>query len=104
MDKKDRTYVARHTGLVGSTILRVLHVQRNDNSEIVNIGVGEDLKILKLATMIKKEVGFHGTMGFDKSHPTALRERCLMSRKFKDLAGKSLHRSKKEFGGWFDGI
>jgi GDP-L-fucose synthase len=40
-----------------------------DGSEIVNIGVGEDVSIAELAELIKEEVGFSGTLEFDPSKP-----------------------------------
>jgi len=40
-----------------------------DGSEIVNIGVGEDLSIGELARKIKDVVGFNGEILFDKTKP-----------------------------------
>jgi len=44
-------------------------MDRYDGSEIVNIGVGEDLSIRDLALLIKKVVGFTGDIRFDPSKP-----------------------------------
>jgi GDP-L-fucose synthase len=40
-----------------------------DDGEIINIGTGKDISILELATMIKEEVGFNGTIEFDSTKP-----------------------------------
>jgi len=40
-----------------------------DDGAIVNIGAGKDISILELATMIKEEVGFNGTIEFDSTKP-----------------------------------
>jgi len=40
-----------------------------DSSEIINIGVGEDLTIRELAYLIKDIVGYHGEITFDTSKP-----------------------------------
>jgi GDP-L-fucose synthase len=40
-----------------------------NDGEIINIGTGKDISILELATMIKEEVGFNGTIEFDSTKP-----------------------------------
>lgn len=40
-----------------------------DSSEIINIGVGEDLTIAELAQLIKKIVGYKGEIVFDRTKP-----------------------------------
>ena len=40
-----------------------------DDGEIINIGVGKDISILELATMIKEEVGYTGNIEFDATKP-----------------------------------
>jgi GDP-L-fucose synthase len=40
-----------------------------DDGAIVNIGAGKDISILELATLIKEEVGFTGTIEFDSAKP-----------------------------------
>lgn len=40
-----------------------------DGEQLVNIGTGEDLSILELATLIKDIVGFEGKLVFDSSKP-----------------------------------
>jgi len=44
-------------------------MQHYDGSEIVNIGVGEDLTIKDLALLIKEIVGFEGELRFDSGKP-----------------------------------
>lgn len=47
----------------------VFLMQHYDSGEIVNVGVGEDLTILELATMIGEITGFGGALRFDTSRP-----------------------------------
>ncbi len=44
-------------------------MQRYNESEIINIGTGEDLSIAHLARLIQKIVGFQGELIFDRSKP-----------------------------------
>ena len=48
----------------------VVFLARNyDEEEIVNIGVGEDIRIENLAKLISRIVGFEGSLEFDTSKP-----------------------------------
>ena len=40
-----------------------------ENSDIVNVGVGNDVSIRELAESIQKVVGFDGTLEFDSTKP-----------------------------------
>jgi GDP-L-fucose synthase len=40
-----------------------------DSGEIINVGVGEDLSILELATLIQEVTGYQGILHFDTSKP-----------------------------------
>ena len=40
-----------------------------DDGEIINIGTGKDISILELATLIKEEVGYNGTIELDSTKP-----------------------------------
>jgi GDP-L-fucose synthase len=44
-------------------------MENYDESELVNIGSGEDISIKDLALLIKKVVGFEGELEFDTSKP-----------------------------------
>lgn len=44
-------------------------MQNYNETEIINIGTGSDVTITELATMIAKQVGFEGTIGYDSSKP-----------------------------------
>ena len=47
-----------------------LHLMEHyDGAEILNVGVGEDLRILDLANLVKEVVGFQGELQFDSSKP-----------------------------------
>jgi GDP-L-fucose synthase len=47
----------------------VFLMKNYDDSEIINIGVGEDITIRELAQMIKDIVGFKGSIQYDSSKP-----------------------------------
>ncbi len=48
-----------------------------DGSEIVNIGVGEDVTILELANIIKEEVEYSGSIVFDSTKPDGTPQKLL---------------------------
>ncbi len=47
----------------------VFLMQRYDDERIVNVGVGEDVSILELATLVQRVVGFEGRIVLDPSKP-----------------------------------
>lgn len=47
----------------------VFLMNNHSGSEIVNIGVGEDISIAELATMIKEIVGYEGGIAYDTTKP-----------------------------------
>jgi len=56
-----------------------------DDSEIVNIGTGEDFSIKELAEIIKSEVGFSGEIKWDTTKPDGTPRKLLDVSKLKDL-------------------
>jgi GDP-L-fucose synthase len=60
-----------------------------DESEIINIGVGEDVTILELANIIKEEVGFAGIIEFDKTKPDGTPRKLLDVSKINRLGWKA---------------
>ena len=54
-------------------------------SEIVNIGCGEDLSIFELANKIKEVVGFKGELVFDNSKPDGTPKKLLDNSKINNL-------------------
>ncbi len=55
-----------------------LHLmQTYEDSDIVNIGVGSDVSIRELASMIKSVVGFFGELRFDHSKPDGTPQKLL---------------------------
>ena len=58
-------------------------------SEIVNIGVGEDVTILELANLIKEEVEYHGTIVFDTTKPDGTPQKLLDVSKIHQLGWKA---------------
>ena len=57
----------------------------SDIGEFVNIGVGKDIKIKKLAFLIRKIVGFTGDIYFDKTKPDGTPRKLLDISKIKRL-------------------
>ncbi|HEX6998519.1 MAG TPA: GDP-L-fucose synthase [Gammaproteobacteria bacterium] len=44
-------------------------MERYDSPEIINVGVGEDVSIAELAELVRRIVGYEGTLEFDRSKP-----------------------------------
>ncbi len=60
-----------------------------DLDEFVNIGVGQDITILELAEMIKKETGFGGKLEFDSTKPDGTTQKLLDVTKIHSLGWKA---------------
>ena len=52
-------------------------MQKYDNSEIINVGTGEDISIKALAELIKKITGFRGAIAWDTSKPDGMPRKLL---------------------------
>lgn len=63
----------------------ILVMEKYDEREIINIGVGEDITIKELAENIKKVVGFQGKVIFDQSKPDGTPRKLLDVSKLKKL-------------------
>lgn len=59
-----------------------------DGLNLINIGYGKDLKISDLSLMIKKIVGYEGTIKYDKSKPDGVVRKLLNSKKISKLGWK----------------
>ncbi|MGD0590369.1 MAG: GDP-L-fucose synthase [Bacteroidota bacterium] len=60
-----------------------------NGSEIINIGVGEDVTILELANIIKEEVEYNGTIIFDPTKPDGTPQKLLDVSKIHQLGWKA---------------
>jgi GDP-L-fucose synthase len=60
-----------------------------DESEIVNIGVGEDVTILELANIIKEEVEYNGSIVFDSTKPDGTPQKLLDVSKIHNIGWKA---------------
>jgi GDP-L-fucose synthase len=60
-----------------------------NSSEIINIGVGEDVTILELANIIKEEVEYNGTIVFDPTKPDGTPQKLLDVSKIHQLGWKA---------------
>ena len=59
-----------------------------DNSEIINIGTGEDISIKELAEMIKEIIGFTGEIAWDASKPDGTPRKLLDVSRLHNLGWK----------------
>ena len=67
-----------------------LFLMRNyDDSELINIGIGEDLTIKELALLVKDVVGFEGELVFDESKPDGTPRKLLDVSKLNSLGWKA---------------
>ncbi len=60
-------------------------MQNYQDSEIINIGTGEDLTIRNLALLIKDVIGFQGDIKFDATKPDGMKRKLLDVSKLKAL-------------------
>jgi GDP-L-fucose synthase len=56
-----------------------------DESEMINVGAGEDISIRDLALIIKDVIGFKGNLVFDTSKPDGMPRKLLDASKMKKL-------------------
>lgn len=67
----------------------VFLMKRYDGSEIVNIGVGEDISITELAALIKEIVGYEGDVIYDTSKPDGTPRKLLDVSRLHSLGWKA---------------
>jgi len=60
-------------------------LEKYDSSEIINIGVGEDISIKDLAELICDVVAFKGELSWDRTQPDGTPRKLLDVRKIRDL-------------------
>lgn len=67
-----------------------LFLMKNYNeSEIINIGSGQEVSIKELANLIKETVGYQGSLTFDSSKPDGTPRKLLNSEKINSLGWKA---------------
>lgn len=82
----------------------VFLIDNYEENEIINIGVGEDLSISELASIIAKTVGFYGNIRFDPSKPDGTPRKLLDVSQLNALGWKakiSLKEGIKETYKWY---
>lgn len=75
-----------HTDDLAEAVLFLM--ENYDDSEIINVGCGEDQTIWELAETIKKVVGFSGRLDFDTSFPNGTPQKILDISKINSLGWK----------------
>jgi len=65
----------------------VLATEKLETDEPINIGVGREISIGKLAEMIAAATGYHGSLEFDTSRPDGQPRRCLDVSRARDMLG-----------------
>ena len=60
-------------------------MNKYDESEMINVGSGEDLSIKELALLIRDVIGFKGEVAFDKSKPNGAPRKLLDTTKIRTL-------------------
>lgn len=64
----------------------LIAADRNDGEPpVVNVGVGEDLTIAELATLIAEVVGFTGLIDFDRSRPDGTLRKLMSNKKLSSI-------------------
>jgi GDP-L-fucose synthase len=63
-------------------------LQNYDEAGLVNIGLGEDVSIKELATIIASEVGYTGSLEFDTSKPDGTPRKLMDTNKINNLGWK----------------
>jgi GDP-L-fucose synthase len=67
----------------------VFLMQKYDQNELINLGVGQDVSIADLAAQIARTVGFGGKIIFDTAKPDGMPARLLDSRPVEQLGWRS---------------
>lgn len=75
-----------HTDDLAEAVLFLM--ENYDDSEIINVGCGEDQTIRELAETIQKVVGFNGRLDFDTSYPNGTPQKILDISKINSLGWK----------------
>jgi GDP-L-fucose synthase len=68
----------------------VFLMKNYDNGDILNIGYGNDVSILELATLVKNIIGYKGNLIWDSSKPDGTPRKLLDSSKINNLGWKPL--------------
>ncbi|MGB2870094.1 MAG: GDP-L-fucose synthase [Bacteroidota bacterium] len=83
----------------------VFVMQNYNDSEVINIGVGEDISIKDLAQLIKRKVGYTGSIEFDITKPDGTPRKLLDVSKIHKLGWKArigLEEGIGEVIGWYE--
>ena len=93
-----------HTDDLAAAVLFLM--ENYNDSEIVNVGCGQDQTIMELAETIQEVVGFKGYLNFDSSYPNGTPQKILDISKIKLLGWKPnipLKEGLKQVYQWYGG-
>ncbi len=79
-------------------------MQNYEDSEIINVGVGEDVTIMELAELVREVVGYKGEIVLDKSKPDGTPRKLLSVDKIRKLGWQpkyNLRQGIEETYRWF---
>ena len=77
-------------------------MKKYDDSEIINIGTGEDISIKELSELIKKITGFSGKISWDKTKPDGMPRKLLDVSKIHALGWQHSTTLEKGIGQTYD--
>ncbi len=80
-------------------------MEHYEQGEIINVGVGEDLTIGELASLIARVIGFPGKLVYDDSYPDGTPQKLLEVSRLTDLGWKyhtSLEEGLQKTYAWFN--
>ena len=83
-------------------------MEHYDGAEFINVGTGEEVSMIELASMIRRVVGYEGRIAYDKSKPDGMMRRMVDSARIRQMGWRpavSLEEGiRKEFEWYLDNI
>lgn len=82
----------------------ILLMERYNESDVINVGLGEDMSVKEIAGVVCGVVGFKGEIKFDSTKPDGMMRRLLDVNKIQNMGWKahtSLHEGIKKSYDWF---
>ncbi|MEP0823431.1 MAG: GDP-L-fucose synthase [Ignavibacterium sp.] len=77
-----------HVDDLAEACLMLIDREPDETGELINVGTGEDLTIVELASMIREIVGFQGEIVFDRTRPDGTPRKLLDTSRISALGWK----------------